>query len=427
MSDDFLALDGALREFVDQDERVTLVLLASATDLVVPAKLLEAQGRQRPEGIYVLGVAPCPTVGAWLDAIMQLLEQQIEAANVLRADDQLPAWAPLPLACRDGFAPPAERMSAAAEHCDKLVPEPEPIVWVLLPSTCDDPSGYSSLTHALCNYAPWMDRHRFIVWDDRHAPALDPRLTEEQNEDAFVIELDFSAERQLDGLVQIASDESPPAAARMDALFQLAAIDFAYQRYPDALAKYEAVYAFDEGRDRTRQALCLSGAGDVAMQSDDPTTALTRYQSGLAIAVAEAAMPVVLPLLFGAGKACLALGRHEEAEGYFDYADKVASKQMDPFAKADALELRGVALQRGLTPEASESALASFESCLSVCERFGYETRWTSALSHQIAIYGGQARATEQRRALRRLDEGFERAAAATEAADRRAREEAAS
>src|SRR5690606_18582310 len=142
---------------------------------------------------------------------------------------------------------------------------------------------------------------------------LVPVLAQNQNPAAAVIELDFSAERQLDRLVRVAQDTSRPTPQRMDALFQLAAVDFAYKRYAEALEKYGAIFVYDEGKNRLRQTMCLRGAGDVAMEVGKPELGLDRYRSGLAIAVEIEATALLAPLCMGAGKACLALGANAEA------------------------------------------------------------------------------------------------------------------
>lgn len=384
MNDDFLALDAALREFIEDDEHVALVLASSHSDLAVPAKLLEAQGRQGDQHVFMLAVNACPAVGEWMNGVASLVQNQIEAANGLRQQEQLSAWPPLPLLCLDPRYPAAQRFRALAEHCASVVPEPARIVWVLLPHECDDRAGYAAFCESLCSTAPWAERHRFILWDDREKPALVPALASQNNQAAAVTELDFSAPRQLDALVQSATDEARPTAQRMDALFQLAAVDFAYKRYGDALEKYGALFGYYEGKDRVRQALCLRGAGDVALQVGRSDVALDRYRSALAIAVELASAALLLPLCLGAGKACAALDLLADAEGYFSHANALAGKLFDPYSKADALELCATVQWK---QRKSVDAAKRWESCREVCRRFAYEHRWHESLEAQATLY----------------------------------------
>lgn len=421
MNDDFAALDASLREFVVQEDHVTLILLASQADLAVPAKLFEAQGRQSQENVFILAVAACPTAAEWMNAVMRLLQNQVQAAQAIRAEQKLPPWPALPLLCLDPRQRPAARLRAAAEYCTQVVPEPERIVWVLLPHTCDDAAGYAEVVRSLCTAQPWMDRHRFVVWDDREAPQLVPQLRAAKAEILY-IELDFSAPKQLDRLVRVASDPAYPPDVRMDACFQLAAVDFAYKRYAAALEKYGVSFSYYEGKDKTRQALCLLGTGDVALETDHPELARQRYQSGLAIAVAEKIPAVMLPLAMGAGRACLALQRFAEAEGYFDLASALAGKLMNAYAKADAIELRGAAERAQGGAKKLGKAIESWETCRRLCERFAYEDRWTSVLQHELALYEQAAMEPKAREVRARLAGGFRRSAEQTAAEDAKAK-----
>lgn len=415
MNEDFLDLDAALTEFVEDDEYVALVLASSQADLAVPAKLLEAQGRQGSTHVYILGIGACPTVTAWMNHLATVVQHQVEAANGIRKEEGLPPWPPLPIVCLDPRHSVARRFRATAEYCAGVVPASARVVWVLLPHECADAAGYAAFAQSLCCWEAWTERHRFILWDDRQAPQLVPVLAQNQNPAAAVIELDFSAERQLDRLVRVAQDTSRPTPQRMDALFQLAAVDFAYKRYAEALEKYGAIFVYDEGKNRLRQTMCLRGAGDVAMEVGKPELGLDRYRSGLAIAVEIEATALLAPLCMGAGKACLALGANAEAEGYFDYANGVAGKLFDPYVKADALELRGVAQ---VQQRQVRNAVDSWKACREVCERFAYEVRWSSTLQRELELYeaGHMEREAVGVRALRAG--GFERAAKLTAARD---------
>lgn len=414
MQEDLTALDEELRTFVEQDDLCTMVMFCSPADLAVPAKLMEAQGRQG-DGVVILGIAACPTVRDWIDGLMTLLQHQVTAANGIRKDEGLPPWPPVPLTCMDPRAPAATRLRRAVDHCSRVLPEGERAVWVLLPNDCADRAGYAAAIRGLCTREPWQERHRFVIWDDRTAPLLVPELEQAKNEDVGIIEFEFSAAKQLDRLVKVAQDKTRPTPVRMDALFQLAAVDFAYQRHAQALEKYGALFRYYEGKDKVRQAQCLLGAGDVAMEAGQPQLALDRYRSGIAIAVPEQTTAVLLPLLMGAGKACLALALHADAEGYLEYANQIAGKLFNAYAKADALELRGAA-QQGRKKVAA--AVQSWETCRELCERFAYEHRWKSVLERALALFTAAQLEGEAMQVRARLAAGFERSAKATAAKD---------
>jgi hypothetical protein len=57
-------------------------------------------------------------------------------------------------------------------------------------------------------------------------------------------EVDFSTPALTDGLSQGAADVSLPVTERMACLYQLAALDYTYKRYPDALQKFGVLHDF---------------------------------------------------------------------------------------------------------------------------------------------------------------------------------------
>jgi tetratricopeptide (TPR) repeat protein len=69
----------------------------------------------------------------------------------------------------------------------------------------------------------------------------------------------------------------------MQALLQLAALDYSYKRYPAALEKYALLHAwYAEQGLKELQALCLQGTGDVLRAVGKLEQAKERYQQGLA-------------------------------------------------------------------------------------------------------------------------------------------------
>ncbi|MEM9695645.1 MAG: hypothetical protein AAGA56_24085, partial [Myxococcota bacterium] len=110
MQEHFAALDDSLRAFIEQDDHATLVLSCAPNDLAVPAKLLEAQGRQSDQHVFLLGVAPCERAATWMDQVTTMLQHQVEAAGELRAADDLPPWPNFPALCLDSRQPPATRL-----------------------------------------------------------------------------------------------------------------------------------------------------------------------------------------------------------------------------------------------------------------------------------------------------------------------------
>lgn len=394
MNDDFHNLQKEIDNFIEQDDHSTLMLIAQANDLVVPAKLLEAVGRQRDD-IVLLAVHAFETAQQWMNEFIDLLQKQVDAANGERSSENMELWPPLPLECMNPNLEASQRLKLAAQYCGEILPEGERVIWVLLPHDCKNISEYQQMVAILCGDEPWLDDHRFFIWEEKTDRSLLTVLIDQQNEDVLYIELDFSTAKLFDNLVKTVEDPSQPENDRIEALYQLAAVDFAYQRYEMAYEKYSALFNYYEGKDKSRQALCMLGSGDIAMQQNSPSTALTYYQSGLALAMSDESLPAVLPLLIAAGKANMALANYPDAEGYFENANQIAAKLMNPYVKADMLEQRGVAQYN---QQKGKDAIESWQASAGLSEKFVYQERWNSALDRLKDLYkqiGDRANYTE--------------------------------
>src|SRR5262249_30515749 len=137
-------------------------------------------------------------------------------------------------------------------------------------------------------------------------------------------EMDMSTPALCDALVMEAADRSMPAASRMQALLQLAYLDYAYKRYDQAMEKFGKLYSWYRQHDvPAMQALTLQGAGDCLRQTGDTDSAKLRYQQGLTRAMEAKSLPVLAGLTMALGDLHMDLGEHREADGYFGLAAQI--------------------------------------------------------------------------------------------------------
>jgi hypothetical protein len=396
----------ALRAFIDEPDHETLVLRGREQDFALVANMLGAEDRLREDCIVSVFVAPCGRAVDYMDANARAIAEQIDAANVERDRAAMPRWAELPLAVRDPRRSPADRIRALVEHCDGLVPAGYRSVWALLPTPLTDRAGYEALVEPLLRWPFTHGRHRFVVRDDLEGGTIVTRLAEQGRDDLLVLDLDLSRARYFDDLSRVARDPRAEPRARIDAVFELTQADVTHGRWAAALEKYAALFEAYEGTDPVRQAFCLCGAAGVAMRGGQADAALRYAQQGLPIAVKTGSLAVVLPLMMLAGQACLVLGRNVDAIGYFDFANQVAAKRFDPFAKADALEQRGVAeLAAGRTGAAAKT----WDGCAALCREFQYEQRWRSVMGRLAALYDSAGMRAKSREVQRSLEAGLVR------------------
>lgn len=392
-----------------QHEHDTLVLSCTSQDLLIPSKVLTGQAQQE-RNLIMLGLGVCDTVENWVDGLAQTVSADLQLFDAHL--EHAPGTSALPLDALDIRLPASQRIELMVRHCSSLLEVGELMLWALLPTMCRDVVGYQKAVSGLLEHQPWMLGHRFVIWDDAKDPALVPQLLEQENQDCLVLDLDGSPAKQLDNLVKQFSNPKTPAAQRADTAFELAAVDFSYQRYDEALAKYRWIFSQDEGKNPHRQALCLLGAADVHWAKQEPEQALRYYQSalGTSLATNNPQSVIVQPILMGAGRAALQLGDYKSAEGYFDYADRCAAKNMNAYAKADALELRGQAQQDAFLAgqvEKKSEALASYEACKTVCLHNDYQDRWCKVSERAVGFLESQGETQKAQELRQAMDAGF--------------------
>ncbi|MFZ5892269.1 MAG: hypothetical protein ACOY0T_14520 [Myxococcota bacterium] len=379
---------GTLREFIKQPDFPTLVLGCDDAAVALPNRTLLSFSQEDEDHYFLLFPNACPSAGEYMDAIAQALATQLETLNaelVRRQVEPLPNW---PLEVQDSRCPPARRLQAAIEHCGQHLPGPDEIVWGLLPTEIKDPQGFKAMVTPLLApeaVPPWMDRHRFIVRDPLPTALIIPELYQAKNDRVLVMELDFSNETAERELHATALDKSLSHDDRVFAFFQLAAIDFAYKRYAEALEKYGACYNYYDAKGvKPLASLCLKGAGDTMAYAGQPLEALKFFQRSIALSLQDANLTTLQQGLHSAGTTSLDLGKNEEAEGYFKHSSDVSGKLCNPWTKCDALEKQGEAQWRlGKVAEAQETWVTGKD----LAKQFADVDHVNSMLDRLIAMY----------------------------------------
>ncbi|MGK3988992.1 hypothetical protein WME99_38465 [Sorangium sp. So ce136] len=393
-------LKATLDEFVDQREHLLLVVSCADPEMSYVLKTLEGMDDTAPSDIFLVFGETFTDAAQYASAIMKNLRVQMEIARAPRAAQGEGPFPPLPAVCDDVAAAPGARLRAAIDHVSSLVPAQggHRVIWGFLPLQIADQEGYARLVGEFVparGPEPWMRGLRVIARDDRAAPFLFPPLRKSKAPGVLLYELDMSPAALNDALVKEAGDRSLPVADRMQALLQLAGLDYAYRRYPQALEKYGALYRYYAAHDApVMQAVTLLGVGDVLRQMGDVKEARVKYHQGLALVMSTQALPVLLNLTYAIGDTSLELKDYRDAEGFFGLAGQVAGKLMNPFVKADALEKQGIARYR--TGDATGAVLV-WKEAAALSKTFAYHERHRSVLESLIAAYKGMYMEDERR------------------------------
>ncbi|WP_426745976.1 tetratricopeptide repeat protein [Myxococcus faecalis] len=399
-------LQDTLGGFVDQRDHLLLVIGCHEAEAAWVHKTLKGLDEETPSDLFLLFAHEARSATQYVTHVLANLEAQLEGANLTRKQNGEAPWPALPGRCQDPRESPGARLRSAIEHVRGLLPPDgdHRLVWALVPMKIEDRTGYSHLVGQLLphdGFQPWMRSLRIIVRDEKEPPFLVPALRKLQVPGVLVYEPDLSTAALTDSLAQESVDPALPVPERMQALLQLAALDYAHKRYPAALEKYGLLHTYyaEQGL-KELQALCLQGAGDVLRAVGKLALAKERYQQGLAVAVNTLALPILINLSMAAGDVSLELKQYTEAEGYFDITDRVAAKALNPYPKADALEKLGLA--RYLRKDLGK-AVVTWTGAAAFCRSVEYTARLRSVLQRLEKVYGEAGMVTEQRACKKEL------------------------
>ncbi|MDR8728013.1 hypothetical protein [Burkholderia pseudomultivorans] len=398
MHREFSAIESSLEAFIDQPDDPTLLLEATDNDIVPVLKMLQSLDERVGDAIFLIFPFPCDSADAYLKTCMEALARQIADESAVRVERGEGSWPPLPLTCTDPRRAPAQRLRDAVVHVRTLIPEGVKVVWAWLPSPMGDFGGFAKIVLqclALNGFEDWMEGNRFCIRDDRKQPCLIPLAREKKAEHVLILPVDFSSEKATRNLVAIANDAVYPIEQRMGALMQIAGIDLAHDRLPDAQRKYYALFAFHaERKDSTGCAIALHGLGDVALRHGSSGDAKDWYLRALSAALDGRNLLVVLNALMATGGCWNTLGEHAKAATYFDLASGAAGRMMLVHTKIEAMEKGGIALLAcGQAAEAAKNWIAA----KGLCEQFGCERQRISILDRLVSLYGNAGLKTEAR------------------------------
>jgi len=394
-----------LADFVHQDRYQALVVRATNVELIYLLKMVETLDQREPA--HVFGLFPQPVTGdaaAYVSSTLAALRSQLEPVNQLRVADGQPAWPAFPAECDDPRVSPARRLRAGIAHAAGLVPGglEHRLVISLFPQSVEKPASYAeALGAVLPNGAlpevaePAWPRVRLIVRDDGAAPVLIPALRRMKNPAVLVYEPELSPPALMDAMAREVADPTTPEPKRMQMLTELAALDYAYGRLDEAVAKYQVLYDYYRRSEAPlMQAFVLQGVGDVLRRIGRVPLARERYGQGLTLAIDTKGLPLIMSLAFSAGDTSLQLQQYKDAEEHLEIARKVAVSLRNHPVEADALEKTGDAR---IAQKLLGEAMASWRAAADVCRKAGYRERLASVLEKMSKTFGSARMAADQR------------------------------
>jgi tetratricopeptide (TPR) repeat protein len=240
----------------------------------------------------------------------------------------------------------------------------------MFPGMVLDRPAYADLMREVLRHEfpfPWCHHMRILLRDDPVDPVLFKRMEKEPRIAWYTP--DLSPQAMEKAMEEEAADESIPLDERCQALLQTAATDYSHKRYPQALEKYQLLFDYYAAQgNHALAALALNGMGEVHRTTGDKKIAGACFEAAM-VPATEGQLPhvaVMLPVAFNLATLRAEEKRWEDAEGYWDCLQQLATAQRSPELKVQALEERGHAqYQQGKVPE----ALATWTATATLAEK----------------------------------------------------------
>jgi len=408
----FERLRNNLQEFVRQREHLTMVLdLANESDVAYVLKYLEGIERSSPSDLYLIFGHSCTSPAEYIDSAMAECEMSIELGNAALdeglGEQGMEHWPGLPGDCFDSSRTPLERIKTLISFIRERLPADEGrIVLAFLPVHVGDPNAYAAAVQELIpfdGFEPWMVGVRILLRDSQQAPRLVPWVREKQAFGTLVYPLDFSTDALNRALLDESMDRSLPMEERMMALYQVAALDHAWNRPQDALLKLGAAYEhyLRVEKDPSMQGLCLLTSAYVLQRQELWAEAEERFRQTLDLALDNEIHQLMLNCFLALAALRQRAEDWAEAEMFWRSAVLIAKYLSNGVAMADALEQNGVCrIALGDT----EGALEAWEAGTGFAEKANYWERLTSLLEHLIEIERREGMSAERRAHEERLE-----------------------
>ncbi|HET9954424.1 MAG TPA: hypothetical protein VFQ61_07965 [Polyangiaceae bacterium] len=364
----------SLEDFIEQRERMLLVVRCRDDDCPILLKLLDELDEASDADLYLLFAIPFVHPQTFVDGLVEEIAKRHELASAALAEENKPPLPPVPPMLRDARKSPQERLRALILYARSLLPEgARRVVFALAPTQILDHAEYLRLVTAITpqrELEPWMPRVRVVLRDAvvrenedaRRAPHPLVQLSPARS---AVLEVDLSTEAIVQDMHASTADDSSPMENRAQALFSLALIDAASARPELAIERLDYLLGYYQStKNALMQGMVLNALGDTFTRISEPQRAKDWYEAAL-LPAAECKNPILLSTLArNLGNTEFALGNYSGARAYFTELDRVSTHLVDAESKSAALYWRGMSERRlGQTSQ----AIQSFELGAKLC------------------------------------------------------------
>jgi tetratricopeptide (TPR) repeat protein len=399
-----------LQAFIDQRDNLALVLCSPAADALPLLKILEGLEEMSTSDLFWSFTDNFTDAADYANTVVTGFANKHEVMRLAMEKERMPPWPPIPPGILSEDAPPAQWLRELAAFSRELLPIPNGgnNVWIFYPLAIANHAAFATLMEEVLRHEfpfPWCHHLRFIMREDPADRALQQVLANSPRIEGY--QPDLSAESINRSMEEEVADESLPLEERLGTLVVLAGNDFAFQRYAEALEKYELLLQYHAPMGNYPiAALALNGMGEVYEKMGDVERANESYEAALIPASHgdNPPIPIFLNVVLNLANLRLAQERWEDAEACYDMAQQLATVARNAPVKIRSLENLGVCQQRqGKLDEAARSwndgaviaaQLEDVELCRSLLEHLAAyyaetgQTEKERELREQLAVLG---------------------------------------
>lgn len=341
-----------LESFIEQRNDVALILHSPAADSLPILKILEGLEEASASDLFWIFTDNFAAPQTYVNDVVRGFAMKHELVRLAMAKNGMPPWPPIPAEVLNESVPPSHRLRELGAFSRTFLPVPNGgnNVWIFYPLEVSDQSAYIGLMEELLRHEfpfPWCHHLRFIIREDPADGERETAFATAPRRQRYQPDLSMAAiERGLEAEV---ADESLPLPERLAPLPIMAGNDFALERYPEAMKKYELLFRYHASmNNHTMAAFALNGMGEVYEKMGDFGRANESYEAALIPASQSdpPPIPIFLNIVANLGNLCERQGRWQNAEAYFDMAQQLATAARNPPAKISSLEKRGCCQRR---------------------------------------------------------------------------------
>lgn len=385
-----------LMSFVEQRDDLLLVCPCRDQDVAITLQILRDVDESSGTDLFLFFSHEFRDASSWVSAAAKQLETEHRLASDQANAEGRPEIPPLPGELFDDKHPATERLVSLINYGRDQIPTDggHRLVWVMMPLFVLDAAAWRALWSSLLpgrEVLPWMRRLRIILRESPDWLAPQPKLATWPR--VRYAKPDFGPAALSSTLEEEAADESASALRRMQALLQVACLDYAHGRERQALERYQVVLSFyEKSDDLPMQAFVLNCIGDVFHRRRDYAQAQDWYQRAVKPIVKSPSLVIFATIVKNLADVAYAQREYSHAEQYYDGWEKLAAKLFDVDGMVRAEEWRGRSQEQ---QGAWERATASWQAAVHLSRTVGLAPYLKQNLRHLERAYQQQQRYAE--------------------------------